>query len=161
MPNITNVSLGPNGLFMPAGGIEIASLDNDARSVFSPGPGELFAAASSVTALTKDVYVVKGANGTLLGFTAAITGTIATGADRTVTVDLQKSTGAGAFATVLSATIQFNNVSVLRTASSGTFSSTSLVAGDLLRVVVTVAGAAGNQALGLVCSIQLREETTG
>lgn len=161
MPNITNASLGPSGLYIPAGGIEIASLDNDARSVFSPGPGELFASATTITALTKEVYVVKGANGTLLGFTAAIIGTIATGADRTVTVDLHKSTGAAAFATVLSATIGFTNASVLRTAASGTFSSTSLVAGDLLRVVVTVAGAAGNQALGLVCSLQLREETTG
>lgn len=161
MPTISNASITPSGLTVPEASITDRSLAANVRSVFSPGPGELFAAASTVTALTKDVYVVTGANGKLLGFTAAINGTIATGADRTVTVDLHKSTGAGAFATVLSSTIGFTNSSSLRTAVSGVFSSTSLVAGDCLRVIVTVAGSAGNQALGLVCSIQMREETTG
>jgi hypothetical protein len=119
---------------------------------------ELFGPAVTVAALTTDVHIVRGTAGTLVGFQAAICGTIATGADRTITVDLQKSTGAGAYSTVLSGTIGFTNASVLRTAVSGTFSNTSLVAGDILRVIVTVAGSASAQALGLVATLTYAEQ---
>lgn len=115
-------------------------------------------ASGAIAAETRELHIVYGATGTLIAFKAAITGTIATGADRTVTVDLHKSTGAAAFATVLSATIGFTNASVLRTVVSGTINSTSLVAGDILRIVVTVAGSAGNQALGLVATLTLDED---
>jgi phosphoribosylpyrophosphate synthetase len=100
------------------------------------------------------------ATGTLLKFSAAITETIATGADRTVTVDLHKSTGAGAFATVLSSTIGFTSSSVLLTKSNAGFSDTAILSGDILKVVVTVAGGAGNQALGLVTELILYEAPT-
>lgn len=113
--------------------------------------------ASAVVAETRDIHIVHGATGSVVSFRAAITGTIATGADRTVNVDLQKSTGAGAFATILTGTILFNNGSALRTVASATISATTLVAGDILRVVVTVAGAAGNQALGLIVTATIRE----
>jgi hypothetical protein len=113
---------------------------------------------TAVAAETKSLFIVKGATGSIVQFEAAIIGTIATGADRTVSVDLQKSTGAGAFATVLSAPIAFNNVSVIRTLTQATISSASLVDGDILQVVVTVAGAAGNQALGLAVALTVREK---
>jgi hypothetical protein len=118
---------------------------------------EAFGPSTTVVALTRDIHIVRGAAGTLVGLQAAICGAIATGADRTVTVDLQKSTGAGAFATVLSSTIGFTNASVLRTALSAVFSSTSLVAGDILRLVITVAGAAGAQATGLLVTLTMEE----
>lgn len=115
---------------------------------------------TAVVAATVDLAIVRGATGTVVAFQAAITGTIATGADRTVNVDLQKSTGAGAFATILSATLLFNNVSVLRTMVAAAIATPGLVAGDILRVVVTVAGAAGNQALGLIATATIREDAT-
>lgn len=118
---------------------------------------ELFGPSTSVAALTKDIHIVRGASGTLLGFEAAICGAIATGADRTVTVDLQKSTAGGAFATVLSSTIGFTNGSTLRTAVAAVLSSTSLLDGDILRIIVTVAGAASAQAIGLIASVTLEE----
>lgn len=118
---------------------------------------ELFGPAASVTALTTDAHIVRGTAGLLVGFQGAICGAIATGADRTVTVDLQKSTGAGAFATVLSGTIGFTNASVLRTPVSGVISSSALVAGDILRVIVTVAGSASAQATGLVVTLTYAE----
>lgn len=118
---------------------------------------ELYGPSTTVAALTKDVHIVRGATGTLVGFEAAICGTIATGADRTVTVDLQKSTGAGAFATVCSSTIGFTNASVLRTPVAAVFSSTGLVDGDILRIVVSVAGSAGNQASGLLTTLTMAE----
>ena len=115
---------------------------------------------TAVVADTQDLHIVHGATGSIVSFRAAITGTIATGADRTVNVDLQKSTGGGAFATILSATLLFNNADVLRTAESATILTPGLVVGDILRVVVTVAGAAGNQALGLIATATIREDAT-
>src|SRR5574341_565405 len=50
--------------------------------------------ASAVVAETSGIFTCRGLTGTIVQFEAAIIGTIATGADRTVTVDLQKSTGA-------------------------------------------------------------------
>jgi hypothetical protein len=121
---------------------------------------QLFGPTTTVTALTQDIHIVRGVTGTLLAIQAAICGTIATGADRTVTVDLQKSTGAGAYATVLSSTVGFTNVSVLRTAVSGVLSGTSVIVADILRLIVTVAGAAGAQALGLVVTVTMEETET-
>ncbi len=121
---------------------------------------ELFGPATTITALSKDIHIVRGATGTLIGFEIACCGTIATGADRTVTVDLHKSTGAGAFATVLSATAGLTNVSVLRTAVAATISGTSLVDGDILRIIVTVAGSASAQALGLIATCTYEETWT-
>lgn len=120
---------------------------------------ELYGPSSTVAALTKECYIAKGI-GTLTSVRAAINGTIATGGDRTVTVDLQKSTAGGAFATVLSGTVGFTNGSTLRTLSTGTISSATYAAGDLFRWVVTVAGSAGNQALGLVADFVTYEATT-
>jgi hypothetical protein len=112
--------------------------------------------STAVVAETKDVHIARGA-GTIVGLEAAITGTIATGADRTVTVDLHKGNAGAAFATVLSATIVFDNTDALRTLAQATLSTTTYADGDIFRVVVTVAGAAGNQALGLVATLALRE----
>lgn len=115
---------------------------------------------STVAAATEYLRIIRGATGTIVDIEACITETIATGADRTVTIDLLKSTGAGAFATVLSSTIVFNNASVLRTITTGTISSASLVDGDILQLTVAVAGAAGNQAEGLIVTVTLREDAS-
>lgn len=114
----------------------------------------------TVVAATQYVHVVRGVNGQVVALQAAITETIATGGDRTVTLDLARSTGAGAFASILSSTLVFTSASVLRTVSTASLSSspTALVAGDILRLTVAVAGAAGNQALGLAAAVILRED---
>ena len=117
---------------------------------------ELFGPATTITALTKLLHIVRGATGTVVAF-EGITITPATGADRTVTIDLQKSTGAGAFATILTATIGFTDDTVARTATAATLDTASLVDGDILQAVVTVAGSAGNQALGLLLTLTLQE----
>lgn len=112
----------------------------------------------TVVATTQYLRVIRGATATILSIEAAITETVATGNDRTVSVDLQKSTGAAAFATVLAAPIVFNSASTARTLSQGSLSNASLIDGDLLRMVVTVAGSNGNQALGLMCTATINED---
>lgn len=110
---------------------------------------------SAVVAATQLLKIIR-APGTISAIDV-ITTTAATGADRTVTVDLQKSTGGGAFATVLSAVVTLNNTSVAKTVYSGSISSASVVAGDILQLVVAVAGAAGAQAQGLQVTVTEKE----
>jgi hypothetical protein len=113
---------------------------------------------TAIVAQTKDLGIVNGQTGGVVSFKASITGAIATGADRTVTVDLQKSTAEGAFASILAATIQFTNADTLRAKKTTTFSDADLVTGDILRVVITVAGAAGAQAQGLIVTVYVQED---
>lgn len=117
---------------------------------------ELFESATTVVAKTELLKIVRGATGTVVAFEAAVV-TIATGADRTVNVDLQKSTGGGAFATILTGTILLDDGSTNLVPVAGVINTPGLVDGDLLRVVVTVAGAAGNQAIGLVATLTMIE----
>jgi hypothetical protein len=114
---------------------------------------------TAVVAETRMLHVAKG-DGALLSVEAAVT-TVATGADRTVTVDVQKSTGGGAFATMLSATIVLDDDSVAFTPEAATVSGTNTYSdGDILQVVVTVAGSADAQAQGLVVTTFVYEEST-
>lgn len=120
---------------------------------------ELFGPTTTVAALTKLLHVVRGATGSVYAAEAVII-TAATGGDRTVTVDIQKSTGGGAFATVLTTTINITNGTAVRTAVAAVVNSTpaALVDGDILQAVVTVAGVAGNQALGLLLTVTVKEK---
>ena len=106
------------------------------------------APGTAIVAATIDLHTAYSAGG-VLAIKGTVTGVIATGADRTVTIDLHKSTAGGAFATVLAAPIVLDNTNVLRTPEAGTVTVTTFVADDLLRLLITVAGAAGNQGEGL------------
>lgn len=118
---------------------------------------ELYPEGTTVVALaSKLIHIVQGTTGTLVAFQGIVT-TVATGADRTIDVDLQKSTSAGSFATVLTTKIHFTNGSVIRTPVSAVINTASLVAGDVLRVVVTVAGSASAQAAGLFATLTFEE----
>lgn len=143
-----------NSHFSASADIDATKVEHQIPLDYQQVPG------TAILAATSDLHIVHGAGGSVVSFRAAVTGAIATGADRTVNVDLQKSTGAGAFATILSATLLFNNVSVLRTVGSAAIATPALVAGDILRVVVAVAGSAGNQAQGLIVTATIREDAS-
>jgi len=132
--------------------IDTSKLQHRHVEHYSQATGTAVVAANAVMAL-----ITVGA-GTLKQFSAAITGAVATGADRTVTVDLKKSTSLAAFATVLSAPLVFDDDTALFEYSSAVLSSTGLVEGDILQVTVAVAGAAGNQAQGLVAKLIYDED---
>lgn len=115
-------------------------------------------AASAVAAATADIYYYTAtASGTVNSINAMINNAIATGGDRTVTIDLKKSTSAGAFASILSTAIVLDNTNTLRTAEAGTVSTPTLVTGDILQITVAVAGAAGAQAKGLLVVVEVEE----
>jgi len=116
---------------------------------------ELFGPAVSVAALTKVLGMAFGA-GTLVALSAHIE-VVASGADRTIAIDLQASVAGGAYATVLTTTVNFTNGTVVRTAVAAVILTAAYVAGTIFRVVVTVAGAAGAQATGLTMRLIKRE----
>lgn len=143
----------------PAGSIKDVAVASDAaiddgktvrREAF------VLSQTGAVVAETRYAHIMRAA-GDVVSIEASVTEAVATGADRIVTIDLQKSTGAGAFATILSAAIVFNNGSTLRAITAGTISSAALIDNDMLRLVVTVAGAAGAQAQGLVVTVNVAE----
>lgn len=84
--------------------------------------------------------------------------TAPTGGDLAFTVDIKKSTGAGAFATILTGVVTVNSSSANRTAQYATLSGTpTLVRGDLLQIVVAVSGSTGTQGAGYDVTIRTRE----
>jgi hypothetical protein len=121
---------------------------------------ECFDYVTTVAALVRDIHIARGA-GQAVQLSAWVT-TPATGGDRTVTVDLQRSTAGGAFATVMSVTVSFSNGSTARTVVDGTVNPAldDYIADDLFRLVVSVAGSAGNQAIGLTALAVFREEAS-
>jgi len=120
---------------------------------------ELFAPGVTIAALTRLLHIVRGAKAEVVGFEAIIT-TAATDASRTVTVDLLKSTGGGAFATILTTTINITSTTTIRVPVAAVVASPSLVDGDILELTVAVAGSTGAQAQGLLASVMLREDPT-
>jgi hypothetical protein len=157
-----NGTLSPQKFNPPAGSITnaaiqaAAALDPTKMNHRNTIPTQLFGPTTTVTALTQWLYTVHGATATLQ-YVLGMIAVQATGGDRTVTVDIQKSTGGGAFATIMSVTVNITNATVIRTAVNGTISNQSLVAGDILEAVVTVAGVAGAQAQGLIVTLVLDE----
>lgn len=118
---------------------------------------ELCPLGTNVAAINKLLHIARAA-GTLMGFEVAITGAM-TG-DRTVTIDLQRSTGGGAFATVLTATIGLTSATVVRTATAGTINTTAVADGDIYQIVVTLGGSSGTLAQGLLATLHLEEQYT-
>jgi len=87
--------------------------------------------------------------------------TAPTGGDLEFTVDIRKSTGAGAFATILSSVETVDNTSTTRTAQYATLSGTpTLARGDLLQLVIAVSGSTGAQGIGVNVTIRYRENPT-
>lgn len=111
--------------------------------------------ASTVVADGRMIHQVYGLTGTLAAFQALVA-TAPIGA-KTISVDLQKSTGGGAFATILTSPISITSATAALTAVTAAIANASLVAGDILQVVVTVAGASGTQGIGLLAEAIIRE----
>jgi hypothetical protein len=97
---------------------------------------------------------------TVLSVKAAVV-TVATGADRELTVEVKKSTGGGALSTILSSALAIDETKAALTHYDATLSGTpTMVADDLLAVVIAVSGSAGAQAVGLLVTIVVEENGT-
>ncbi len=141
-----------NAMIASAAGINATKLEHQ-HSVNV----ELYGPAVTIAALTKLVFACRGATATVISVKASIY-VAADDVSRTVHVDIQKSTGGGAFATIMTATVSITNGTAIFTPVAGTINSGALVAGDVLQCVVTVAGGSGNQAKGLMLEMHVRED---
>lgn len=141
---VTNSSVVANA------GIERTKVVQQLQLPYAQAPG------SDIATATLDLYLARAA-GTVVSVEAAVTGVAATG-DRSVTVDVHKSTGGGAFATILSAPITLDIANALRVLEAGTVSSAAYVDGDLFRMIVTqVAGTTGTRPQGLIVTTTIGE----
>lgn len=120
---------------------------------------ELYPPGTEIVALAAQLLTIFRTGGELIAIEGVIT-TQATGADRTVTVDLEKSTAGGAFATVLTTTVDIDNTTVIRTPVAGVVNDADVIDGDIYQLTVAVAGGAANQAEGLVVTVTMRENPT-
>lgn len=113
------------------------------------------AAGADVAAKTELIHIAKYA-GIVASIEAAIDSAI-TG-DNTVTIDLKKSSGGGAFASVLTAALVIDSATAVRTAVAAVLDAAKddYAAGDVFEVVVSVTGT-GTQAQGLVVTVFFEE----
>ena len=81
--------------------------------------------------------------------------------DHTVVVDVKKSTGGGAFASILSSAYTINSTSTALTVYYPALSgSPSLAAGDILELSITAAGSTSTQGQGATLSVVVAENGT-
>lgn len=114
---------------------------------------------ADVVSKTSLLYVCRSVNGATVRDFAVTVSTAPTGGDKKFTVDLQKSTGGGAFASILSAVADISSSDSNRSTEVPTLSSTALVQGDILQVVVTASGSTGSQAQGAMALLSVDEFT--
>lgn len=116
---------------------------------------------TDVATATEDIAIARAGTSTttstILSFEATCT-TAPTGGDKAFTVDLQRSTSEGAFATVLSSVLTFDNTKTSRRVYTATLSSLTFLDGDIFRVIVTTSGSTGSQGQGLLCELRLDEQ---
>ncbi len=110
---------------------------------------------TAVVTQTELIHIAKAAGlvtSVEVAIDAAITG------DNTLTIDVKKSTGGAAFATILSAALTINSATAVRTAVAATIDATKddYVAGDVFEVIITAAGT-GTQAQGVNVSVFFEE----
>jgi len=103
------------------------------------------------TSVTKLVYACHAETATLDKFQATVSTKPSSG---TTTIDLQKSTAGGAFATILVSVITINSSSTARVPNIAVINDTDLVEDDVLQAVVTVTG---SDSEGLMLSLTSRE----
>ncbi len=113
--------------------------------------------STDITALSQCVHIARAA-GTVTA--VEITPNVApTGGNKKWTVDVLRSTGAAAFATILTAAKDIDNATSDRTPVVASLDSTKTdyVDSDILQIVVTVTGSTGSQGQGGVVKVWLDE----
>ncbi len=111
---------------------------------------------TTATSVTIPIWRVYGATATLIEL-AVGSEAIAVGA-ATVTVDLQKSTGGGAFATVLTGILTLDTANTARVAEIAAITTAGAVAGDLFQLVITATAGGGTLPTGLFVFLTLKED---
>jgi hypothetical protein len=112
---------------------------------------------TAVASVTEEIHIAAYAG--IVDSIEAVVSTVAIG-NATVTIDLQKSTGGAAFATVLTSTFVMDSTNTVRVVEAGAVDATKddYVAGDVFRLVVTSDAGTGTQAEGLNITVFFEEQ---
>jgi hypothetical protein len=117
------------------------------------------AVGSDVVAQTEIIHIAQYAG--IVTSVEAVVAAVPTGGgvDKKVTIDVQKSTGGAAFATILSTTFDVDSADTARVAVEGTIDAAKddYVAGDIFQIVAAVSGSTGDQAKGLAVTVFFEE----
>jgi len=110
---------------------------------------ELFGPAVTVAAKTQVIKIARR-GGTVIGLEAVVQ-TAPAGGTEEVQIDLQKSTAGGAYATVLTATLDISSTATALVVVSGSIDAAKedYIDGDHFRLVTTISGTGGAHAVGL------------
>lgn len=106
---------------------------------------------TTAVAETKAVYVCYGATGTIKDVRAG--SIVACSGNATITVDVKKNG-----TSIMQSPIVLDSTNQARVAEAGTVATSTLAAGDLLEVVVTVNAGTGTLGTGLFVSITVEED---
>lgn len=138
----------------PTAGIQAAKLQHQHAINYSQASG------TSVVTETRVVHTVQGATGTVLAVDVTPDAVPSNGGgdDKQYTVDVKKSTGGGAWTSILTGVLTVSKTDTARTVKHATLSGTpALVDGDALQVIITASGSTGTQAQGVNVTITTRE----
>lgn len=130
-------------------GIETTKLEGEHQYTFSK--------TGTLTTTTEYFAVIKGSAGAMEAIECVLNEVIPDG-DKTITIDVQRSRSAAAYATILSATVVLDSANVLRTIETGVFSDPVVQDGDLLKLTLTTGGSSGTDPEGVCVSIKWRED---
>lgn len=151
-----NGNLNCKTLTIPAGSVSNASIASGAgvdHTKLQHQHRLNYGQNGTAAAETRVLHVVRGATATLLDIRAGCV--VACVGDSTITIDVKKNG-----TTVLSSTIQVDSGDAAYAKVAGTISGASLVAGDVLTVVVTVSAGTGTLGTGLFVTGTLAEDAS-
>lgn len=106
---------------------------------------------ADVATKTNVIYCCRSTLGAVVFDVAVVVDTAPTGGDKAYTVDIKRSTGGGAFSSILTGVVTVNSSSTTRSVNVASISGTTytLVQGDILEAVVTASGSTGSQGQGV------------
>lgn len=150
-------------LYLPAGSVGDAHIDAtdplSTNKVTHQHAATYAQASGAVVADATQLFYIARATGTIAAMKVAID-TAPTGGDKAYTVDLKKSTGGGAFASILSAVVTVNSSSTSLSVVAGTLSTATYAASDIFEIVVDASGSTGTQGYGVCVLVEFEEGTT-
>ena len=114
------------------------------------------ASGSDVASATEVVHIFRSTS-TIVSVDV-IPDTAPTGGDKEYTVDVKKSTGAGAWASILTGVITVDSGSTDRTVQAGVLSDSDAIDNDALQIVIAASGSTGSQGQGVCVVINTREQ---
>lgn len=130
----------------PAAGIQATKLEHQHRLMYAQQN-------SAATAETRVVYVCYGASGSVVDFRAGCI-SVCTG-NATITLDLLRNGSS-----ILASPLVLNSSDTNRVAKQGVVSSSTLAAGNVLELVVTVSAGTGTLGTGLFAALTVHESAT-